>query len=65
MFASQVLEKFNLRFKDSTQVLDVCFMVMSILSYAMVKRADLMRKIDLVIEQHLDQFMSENIPLLV
>lgn len=42
-YVQQVMEKFNLKFKSGIELLDVCFMTLTILSYAMVKRNDLLR----------------------
>jgi hypothetical protein len=53
----QVLEKFNLQFKSEEELLDVCLLSLTIVSYSLVKRPELMAS--------LDQLMIENLPRLI
>ena len=48
-YVKEILIKFNVIFNSEEELIDVCLLSLSIISYSMVKRTDLMTELDKVI----------------
>jgi hypothetical protein len=64
-YLENVLKKFNLFFSSAEELLDITLVTLSILSYALVKRGDLLQSLDKLILPNLEQFLTPQAPLLI
>lgn len=61
----ETLAKFNLAFTSDEELLDVCLLSTSVMSYAVVKRDDLLQMIDKLMIEHLDKFINAGTTILI
>lgn len=59
-YVTEVLSKFGLHFASDEELLDVCLLCFSVLSYAMVKRGELMAALDQVIGPQLPRLLEHS-----
>ena len=57
-YIAQIVKKFSLNFTSAEDLLDVCLLSLTILSYALLKRPDLAPSIDQVMLNYLDRFLG-------
>jgi len=60
----EIIEKFDLKAFSEEELLDICFLTITILSYTLVKRPDLMSALDLFVVNHLPKLLDPVSPLL-
>ncbi|CDW80715.1 UNKNOWN [Stylonychia lemnae] len=58
-YIQQIITKFRLKFESEEEFMEVCLLALTIISYALIKRQDLMRNLDQLVLQHLQTFMSD------
>lgn len=56
-YVKEILSKFSLNFTSEEELIDVCLIALTIMSYSMVKRADLMVVFDKLVMTHLAKLM--------
>jgi hypothetical protein len=54
----EIIDKFDLKAFSEEELLDICFLSITILSYTMVKRADLMTALDVFVVNHLPKLIN-------
>eukprot|EP00347_Sterkiella_histriomuscorum_P023425 403334689 len=59
-YISQIITKFRLKFDSEQEFLEVCFLVLTIISDKFVKREDLRQTLDMLILQNLETFIHDN-----
>ena len=57
-YVADVLSKFGLHFTSDEELLDVCLICLSVLSYAVVKRGELMAALDSVVGPYLPRLLE-------
>ena len=60
-YVREVLTKFNLQLGSEEELLDMCLLALTIVSYSVVKRAELLGSLDSLLAQHLDKLMGASV----
>lgn len=64
-YAKNIFDKFSLKFENEEELLDVLFVSMTILSYTMVKRTELMIEVDQIMLTYLPQLINPTTSVLI
>lgn len=64
-YVSEIKQKFSLNIQSDEDFLDACLLNISVLSYSLVKRVDLLSSLDELILIHLDKFLDQGTSVLI